>query len=84
MYVVVVSDRLSVTRWYCIETTRWIEPLLEIKLLPPSLKLCYKEIWVPAEIRLLSSGTLLQTLDLENSATAILVDCATCVVVQQF
>ena len=32
--------------------------------------LCYKEIHVPSKIRVLSSGILLQTLDLENFATA--------------
>ena len=32
--------------------------------------LCYKEIRVTSKIRALSSGTLLQTLDLENFATA--------------
>jgi len=32
--------------------------------------LCYKEILVPPKLKVLSSGTLSQTLDLENFATA--------------
>jgi len=34
--------------------------------------LCVKQIWVSPEIRVLPSGTLTQTLDLENFAKAIL------------
>ena len=51
----IVSKRLDESSW-----------LLAQRL----LTLCYKEIWVLPEIRVLSSGTLSQTLDSENFSTA--------------
>jgi len=61
----------SVTSRYCIETTRMIELFfLALKLLLTYLKLYYKKIWIPPKIRVLSSGSLLQTLYLENFAMA--------------
>ena len=56
--------RPSVTSRYCSETTR--RRLLFSTYPTP----CYKKIWADPKIRLLPSGTLFQTPDLENFATA--------------
>jgi len=55
----VLSKRLNESSWFLAR---------ELHLTYPTL--CYKKIQVPSKIRVLPSGTLLQTLDLENFATA--------------
>ena len=56
--------RPSVTSRYCSETTR------RRLLFSTYPTLCYKKIWAHPKIRLLPSGTLFQTPDLENFAKA--------------
>ena len=58
----------SITSQYCIEVTRCIELFLAWQLSLTYPNLCYKEIWLPPKIRVLSCGTLLQTVGLENFA----------------
>jgi len=84
-----LSVRLSITRRYCIETTRRIELVFDIRVSPTYHKVCCKEILAPPKIRVLPSRTLPQTLDLEKcrhstpsrwcgqqiSSTVELVDC---------
>ena len=68
---ILLSIRPSVTSQYCIETTGDIVLVFGTEAsfhLRPTL--CYKEIWVSPKIRVRPSGTLSQTLDLENFATA--------------
>ena len=60
------SVRPSVTSRYCIETTGRIELVFGMKA---SFYLCCKEIRVSPEIRVLPSGTLSETPDLDNFAT---------------
>jgi len=55
----VLSKRVNESSWFLAR---------ELHLTYPTL--CYKKIQVPSKIRVLPSGTLLQTLDLENFATA--------------
>jgi len=50
----VLSKRLNESSWF-----------LARELHPTYPKLCYEEIWVPPKIRVLPSGTLPQTLDLQ-------------------
>jgi len=64
------SVRPSVTNRYCIERTGEIELSFGMELPLTYLKPCFKKIRVPPKIRVLPSGTLLQTLDLENFSTA--------------
>ena len=67
---VCLSVRLSVlTSRYCIETTGRIEPVFGIEAFFTYPALCYNEIRVSPKIRVLSSGTLPQTLDLKKFAT---------------
>jgi len=66
---------LSVTSRHCIETSGQIELVLKCRLPPNYPRLCYKEIWVPPNTRALPSGTLSQTLDLENFSTACILCC---------
>jgi len=54
---------VSVTIRYCVETTGQIEVVFVMDV-------CCKEMCVPPKIRALPSGTLSQTLDLENFAAA--------------
>jgi len=54
----IVSKRLDESRWF-----------LAWKFFPP-ISLWYKEMWVSPKITVLPCGTLSQTLDLENFATA--------------
>ena len=54
---------VSVTIRYCVETTGQIEVVFVMDV-------CCKEMCVPAKIRALPSGTLSQTLYLENLAVA--------------
>jgi len=66
----VMCLRLSVISRCSIETTQPIRLVL-IRELPSTYPtLCYKDIQVSSKIRVLPSGTLLQTLDLQNFATA--------------
>jgi len=67
-----VSVFLSVyvTSRSSIETDERMGLVLARESLSTYPTLCYKEIKVPLIIRVLLSGTLLQTLDLENFATA--------------
>ena len=58
----------SVTSQYCIECTGWIKLVLGVEAFF-DLLLRFKEICVPSNARVLFSGTLSQTLDLENFAT---------------
>ena len=60
---------LSVTRQYCIEKAAQIE-LLFIQVSPTYATVCFSEIRVSPDIRVLPSGTLSQTLNLENFAMA--------------
>ena len=62
--------RSSVTSRYCIETTGRIELVFGVGLPSTYPTLCSKEIWLSPKIRVLPSGTLSQTPDLENFATA--------------
>jgi len=62
--------RPSVTSQHCIETSGRIKLFLAWKLPSSYPGLCYKEIWVSLKMRVLPSGTLFQTPDLENFATA--------------
>jgi len=64
-----LSFRRAVTSWYCIETNGRIELFLAWGLLSTHPTLCYKEICVPPEIRVLSFVTLSQTPDFKNFAT---------------
>ena len=59
--VAVLSKRMNESGW-CLA---W-----ELHSTHSHATLCYKEVHVPSEIRALHSGILLQTLDLENFATA--------------
>ena len=64
---------LSVTSLCSIETDERIElvfDILALQLHSTYPTLCDKEVHVPSKIRVLSCGILLQTLDLENFATA--------------
>jgi len=54
--VCAVVTCLSVTSWYCTETTGWIELFLAWTLLSTYPTLCYKEIWVSPKTRVLPSG----------------------------
>jgi len=63
------SVSVSVTSRCSIETVEQIELILAWELFSTYPTLCCKEIQVPSKIRVHSSGTLLQTLDLENFAT---------------
>ena len=65
----VASVRPSVTSRYCIETMDESNWLLAWRLPSTCPTLCYKT-WGSAKIRSLPSGTLPQTPDLENFATA--------------
>ena len=62
--------RPSVTSRCCIETTGRIELVFGVGLPSTYPTLCSKEIWLSPKIRVLPSGTLSQTPDLENFATA--------------
>ena len=55
----VLSKRMNESGWFLARELHSTYPTL-----------CYKEIHVPSKIRVLPSGILLQTLDLENFATA--------------
>ena len=55
---------------YCVETTGRIGLVLARRLPATYATLSHKEIWVFRKIRALPPGTLSQTLDLENFATA--------------
>ena len=70
-----------VTSRYCIETTGRIELIVGIGLPSTDPTLCYKEICVSPKISVLPSGTLSQTSDLENFATASRSRCQQLVVV---
>ena len=61
---------VSVTSRYSVERVERIGLVLAWELLFTFPTLCSKEIQVPSKIRLLPSGTLLQTLDVEDFATA--------------
>ena len=65
-----LSVRLSVTSRYCVETTGRIEVVFGMEILSTYLTLWYKEMWVSPKITVLPCGTLSQTLDLDNFATA--------------
>jgi len=59
----------SVTRRYCVETAARLELIFCIDFPRPILR-CFREIRVSPKIWVLPTGTLSQTLDLENFATA--------------
>jgi len=65
-----LSVCLSVTSRYCTKTTGRIELVFVIGLPSTYPTLCYKEMWVSPKTRVLASGTLSQTPDLKNCATA--------------
>jgi len=72
VHAVVMSVCLSVRRsetGIVSKTTGGIELPWRLPSTCPTL--CYKEIWVSPKIRVLPSGTLSQTLDLENFDPAI-------------
>jgi len=63
---------VSVTNRYSVETVERFGLVLAWELLSTYHTPCFKEIdvHIPSKIRVLPSGTLLQTLDLENFVTA--------------
>jgi len=67
---VCLSVCLSVTSPCSVETDKRIGWFLARELPSTCPTVCFKEIQVPSKIRVLPSVTLLQTLDLENFATA--------------
>ena len=67
--LIAMSARLFVSRVLCdmcVTCRSSAETAARIKLV---FTLSFKEIWLPPKLRVLSSGTLSQTLDLENFAT---------------
>jgi len=70
LLAVVMCLCVSVTRQYCIEMAAWIELIFACRFPSICATMYFKEIRVPLKIRVLPSGTLSQTLDLENFTTA--------------
>ena len=68
----------SVCHRYCIETTGRIELVLAWRLSFTCPILCCEEIWVVPKVRVIPSGTLSQTPDLENFVTASRSRCRQC------
>ena len=76
-----VSVCLSITSQYCIETTGQIERVFVMRGFLPPVPHCYNEIWVSPKIKVLPSGTLYRTSDLENFGAPSRLHCPQTVVV---